>query len=60
MGLDCARQAPALLERPLWSTVDGNPVTIAATPKGDSDDGWEPVANHTTESEGWTYGSVFK
>ena len=54
------RQAPALLERSQWSTADGNPVTIASTPKSDSDDGWEIIANHSTDSEGWTYGSVFR
>jgi len=54
------RQAPALLERSQWSTVDGNPVMITSTPKSDSDDGWEVVANHSTDSDGWTHGSVFK
>ena len=60
MILHVYRQAPALLERSQWSTADGNPVPLASTPNGGSDGDWEPIANHSTDAEGWTYGSVFK
>ena len=60
MILHVYRQAPALLERSQWSTADGSPVPLASPPNGGSDGDWEPIANNSTDAEGWTYGSVFK
>ena len=55
----CIRRPPALLERPKWSDANGNVVALDKPLTTESDD-WKLDINHSTDFEGWQYGSVFK
>ena len=53
------RQSPALLERPTWSDAEGHPLVFNPQPSDDPST-WDLVFDHSTDTEGWTYGSVFR
>jgi hypothetical protein len=53
------RQSPALLERPTWSDAEGHPLVFEPQPSEDPVR-WDLVFDHSTDAEGWTYGSVFR
>jgi hypothetical protein len=54
------RQTPGLLDRSSWTDAEGKPVQVNPPPCEATSEAWELVFDHSTDSEGWKYGSVFK
>ncbi len=54
------RQAPGLLDRSNWTDAEGKPVQADPLPSDVSSTEWDLVFDHSTDAEGWVYGSVFK
>ncbi|BDA50637.1 probable Sn1-specific diacylglycerol lipase alpha at N-terminal half [Coccomyxa sp. Obi] len=53
-------QAPGLLDRSNWTNTEGKPVQADPLPTEVSSNEWDLVFDHSTDAEGWVYGSVFK
>ena len=53
------RRPPAVLERAKWSNADGKVVPLER-PLSAEMDAWKIDITHSTDFEGWQYGSVFK
>lgn len=54
------RQAPGLLDRSAWTDAEGKAVKADPIPSDLSSNVWDLVLDHSTDAEGWVYGSVFK